>query len=523
MVQVEIREAAKQGARLIELRLDLLKRAPDFKRLLTDKPCPLIATVRRPEDGGRWSGPEDARRVLLRQAIVAGFDWVDLETEVADSIPRYKDVKRIVSYHNMRDVPADLEKIHERMCKQDADVVKVAVRAQTPMDNLRVLRLLKKPARPTVAFCMGDLGLPSRILAAKYGAPFTYAAFTRERSLAPGLPSLADVRDVYHYQLVNVDTQVYGVIGDPVAHSLSPLIHNQALRHLGINAVYLPFRVPRADLAEFLKAFERLPVEGYSVTIPHKEAAAAMVAQEHQDPAVTRTHAANTLVRGPDGFTAYNTDYQGVLDSLRAALASIPAGPAAAASGLRATPSAGIQTSLPPPPAAPQPATLQSKVVLLLGAGGVARAVAHALHREGALVTISNRTAERAAKLAAEVGCRHVEWHGRHSVLCDIAINCTSVGMHPNVDESPLHHSFFKRGLVVFETIYTPETTLLVKEARSRGCHVITGVDLFVRQAALQFRLFTGRPAPLELMHAALKRALSPVAIRPDEDDKVTG
>src|SRR6516225_6846123 len=152
MVQIEIQEAAKRGARLIELRLDFLAKAPDFKRLLSPKPCALIATVRRPQDGGRWSGTEEERRMLLRQAIVAGFDWVDVETDIAEEVRRFKNVKRIVSYHNLREVPVDLEKIHERMCQQDADVVKLAVTAQHPLDNLRVLKLLKKPPKPTVAF-----------------------------------------------------------------------------------------------------------------------------------------------------------------------------------------------------------------------------------------------------------------------------------------------------------------------------------------------------------------------------------
>src|SRR5205085_7115083 len=155
MVQIEIQEAAKRGARMIELRLDFLAKAPDFKRLLADKPCALVATVRRPQDGGRWAGAEDERRMLLRQAIVAGFDWVDLESDVADEIRRFREVKRIVSYHNLREVPADLEQIYEHMCQQDADVVKIAVSAQQPSDNLRVLNLIKKSSRPTVAFCMG--------------------------------------------------------------------------------------------------------------------------------------------------------------------------------------------------------------------------------------------------------------------------------------------------------------------------------------------------------------------------------
>jgi 3-dehydroquinate dehydratase/shikimate dehydrogenase len=486
MVQIEIQEAAKRGARLIELRLDFLAKAPDFKRLLHNKPCPMVVTVRRPADGGRWSGTEEARQMLLRQAIVAGFDWVDLETDVADDIRRFKDVERIVSYHNMREVPSDLEDIYARMCKQDADVVKIAVRAQSPSDNLRVLELVRKGSRPTVAFCMGDLGMPSRLLGAKYGAPFTYAAFNKERGIAPGLPAFDELAKVYDYDRINAATDVFGVIGDPVGHSLSPLAHNAAYRHLGLNAVYVPFRVPRTDLSRFLTDFEKLPVLGYSVTIPHKEAVVDLAADRSEE--VQRTQAANTLVRGEGGgFTAYNTDYQAAVESL---LAHLPQGPDGT------------------------PPSLQSRTVLVLGAGGIARAVAHALHQAGSLVTIVNRTPDRSHKLAEEVGCRFVDWGARHSVICDLVINCTSVGMHPNIDESPLHSSFFKPGLTVMDTIYTPETTLLVKEARARGCHVLTGVDLFVRQAALQFKLFTGKDPPLEVMRTVVKRALSPIAIR---------
>src|SRR4051794_25470491 len=171
MVQAEVQEAARRGARFLELRLDFLAKPPDFKRLLENKPCPVLATVRRPADGGRWSGTEEQRRMLLRQAVVAGVDWVDLEADVVDAIPRFGKVRRIASYHNLQEVPADLEKIHAALCKKDVDVVKIAVRAQSPLDNLRVLDLIPKAARPTVAFCMGDLGMASRVLGRKYGAP----------------------------------------------------------------------------------------------------------------------------------------------------------------------------------------------------------------------------------------------------------------------------------------------------------------------------------------------------------------
>jgi 3-dehydroquinate dehydratase/shikimate dehydrogenase len=489
MMQIEIQEAAKRGARLIEVRLDFLAKAPDYKRLLANKPCELIATVRRPQDGGRWSSSEEARHMLLRQAIVSGFDWVDLETDIADEIPRFKEVKRIVSYHNMRETPADLESLHEKMCKQDADIVKIAVRAQYQTDNLRVLKLLKDPAKPTIAFCMGDLGMPTRIIGGKYGVPFAYAAFNKERGIAPGLPSFEEMKNIFHFERINADTAIYGVIGDPVAHSLSPLLHNSAFHSMRFNGVYLPFRVPRGELEDFLKNYDSLPVMGYSVTIPHKEAAASYA--KHKDTPVSLTQAANTLIRRQDGFEAANTDYQAIIDSLVANM---------------------------PPVAEGVPATLHSRAVLLVGAGGVARAMAHALQREGALLTIVNRTPEKSQKLAEEVGCRVLDWAARHSVMCEILINATSMGMHPNVDESPIHNSFLKPGLIVLDVVYTPETTLLVKEARMRGCHVITGVDMFIRQAAAQFRLFTGRDAPLEFLRTVMKRHLSPVSLKSPEE-----
>jgi 3-dehydroquinate dehydratase/shikimate dehydrogenase len=491
MIQAEILQAAKQGARMIELRLDFLAKAPDFKRLLVNRPCELVATVRRPQDGGRWSGTEQERETLIRQAIVSGFDWIDLETDVADEIRRYKNVKRIVSYHNVREVPADLEQIHERMCQQDADVVKLAVRGQDPADNLRVLDLVKKSAKPTIAHCMGDLGLASRILGGKFGAPFAYAAFNKERGIAPGLPSFEEMKSVFHYDRIGPETQIYGVIGDPVAHSLSPIVHNAVFHSLRIDAVYLPFRVPRGDLEGFVKEYERLPVRGYSVTIPHKENAAELA--KHKDTSVMLTRAANTLIRVGDGFTASNTDYQAIVDSLLSNM---------------------------PPNQDGSPPTLQSRTVLLVGAGGAGRAIAHALHREGALVTLVNRTTERAQKLAEEVGCRFIDWAARHSGLSEIVINATSVGMHPDIDETPIHHSYLKPGLIVFDVVYTPETTLLLKEAKSRNCYVISGIDLFVRQAALQFKLFTGRDAPLEFMRTVVKRALSPVSMKAPEQEE---
>lgn len=480
MMLAEIEEATKRGAQLIELRLDFLARAIDFKRLLAVKKCPFIATLRRQVDGGRFAGSEEQRQMLLRQIIASKeFEWVDLETDIADQIRRYGPTRRIISYHNLKEMPKDIERIHANMCAQDADVVKLAVRAEHPLDNFRVLQLCWQSEKPTIALCLGEMGLPSRILAAKFGAPFTYAAFNKERGIAPGILSVEEMRHVYHYEKINPATKVYAVIGDPIAQSLSPLVHNHAFRHFDINAVYVPIRVSRADLESTLDVLRKLPVHGYSVTIPHKEAAAALAGVKDEMTELTRS--ANTLIPEGNHFHAYNTDASAAVEALKQALASREGG-----------------------------GGLSGRTVLVIGAGGTARSLAFALRQEGAVVLITNRSAPRALGLAEELKCRAVDWTARNAVSAEIFINCTPVGMHPQVDESPLHPSVFRPGLLIMDCVYNPETTLLVRQARERGCQVVTGVQMFVRQAAKQFQLFTGMDPPIDEMLRIVRKAVSP-------------
>lgn len=488
MVVAELGEACKRGAKFLELRLDFLAKAVDFKRLVPSKQCPWVATLRRPQDGGRFPGTEDERRTIIRQAIVSGaFEWVDLETDVADEIRRFGSVKRIISYHNLNETPADLDDIYERMLKQDGDVYKLAVMAQTPQDVARILKLQKNAPKPTVAFCMGEVGLPSRYLSLKYGAPWIYAAFNKERGIAPGLPSFDDFKTTYPVRSITPETRIFGVVGDPVSHSFSPILHNHMYMRAKINAFYLPFFVPKLQLSDALKAYADIPVDGYSVTIPHKEDAALLA--KDAEPFVRTSGAANTLVRRPDGsFFGANSDYSAAIDSLKAHLQAKTAESGAAVPELS-------QLSF-----------------LVLGAGGVARAIAHALHREGVNLTLAARTNERAMKVAEEVHCKVIDWHARNAHRAEVVINCTPVGMHPNVNEMPVHISMLQPGMIVFDTIYTPETTLLIREAKSRGCEVITGVDMFVRQAARQMELFLGLSPDIAKMREIMRKALSPLS-----------
>ncbi len=496
MMLAELKAAGERGNKFLEVRIDFLAKAVDFKRLAPAKAagCSWLATIRRPADGGRWPATEHERQMVLRQAVVSGvIDWIDLETDVADTIRRFGNVKRVVSYHNMTETPPDLDDIYDRMLKQDADVVKVAVLPRTPADLARIIAIQKRAPKPTVCFGMGDLGFPTRFTALKFGAPWVYASFNKERELAPGMPAVSDFRTTYPVKKIDADTRFFAVVGDPIGHSLSPVIHNHTFLRNKVNAFYVPIRVPEGQFKAAVAALAGVPFDGYSVTIPHKEEAATA---GDADGIVTQVGAANTLVRKANGtFAVLNTDHPAALESLHAHLTERAAETKSPMKGLN-----------------------QSHA-LVLGAGGVSRAVAFALHRAGAAVTIAGRTAERAEKLATEIGCKWCDWAARHNVdPCDIAVNGTPVGMHPNVDESPLHVSFLKPGLVVFDTVYNPEQTLLVRDARARGCGTITGVELFVRQAAKQFELFTGLVPNLADMRELLRKAMSPLTKAMDDE-----
>ncbi len=251
-VLAEYRHLVDQGASLVELRLDYINGDVNLRRLLTDRPCPAIITCRRPEDGGKYAGTEEQRQLLLRAAIAESVDYVDLEHDVAASIPRFGRTKRIVSVHDFRKTPDNLEEIHRRLCALDPDIVKISTMANHPHDNLRMLELTRRSKVPMIGLCMGDIGTPTRILAGKFGSPFTYATFHHERVLAPGQLSYQQMVEAYHYDQIDADTEVYGVIADPIGHSLSPLLHNVAFRHAKLNKVYVPFRVPREDRSRFI-------------------------------------------------------------------------------------------------------------------------------------------------------------------------------------------------------------------------------------------------------------------------------
>lgn len=483
-MMAEHRHLAEQGADMVELRLDYVASRVNIRRLMAERPsqdCKVIVTCRRQEDGGKWTGTEEARLLLLREAIAENVDYIDIEEDIANQIPRFGKTKRIISYHNFRKTPEDLRGLQQEMAQKDADLLKLATMANDPHDCVRMLESMQESEIPIVGMCMGDIGTPSRILSAKFGSPYTYATFHHERTLAPGQLSFKQMTEIYRYSNITSDTAVFGVIADPVGHSLSPHVHNAAFQAEGIDAVYCPFRVPSDTLDQFMRDAPRLGIRGLSITIPHKEAIARHLTKV--DPAVKSIAAVNTVVFDGSEVIGYNTDYNAAMYCIENALGTVAA----------------------------DPSPVKNKRVLVLGAGGVARPVVYGLRSRGAHVTVASRTKKRSEKLAKSFDCKATDWEARNRVNCDVIVNCTPVGMHPNVDESPISKNALKPSMLVFDTVYNPESTLLIKDARERNCHTVTGVDMFEKQAELQFKLFTKQDAPAGLMRDVLKKAIGPI------------
>ena len=477
-VVVEHRHLVEQGATLVELRLDYINGEVNLRRLVADRSCPVIITCRRAVDGGKFTGSEEQRLLLLRAAIAEGVDYVDLEEDIAASIPRFGRTKRIISFHDFRKTPDNLDDLHRRMCELDPDIVKISTMANHPHDNLRVLELAHRSKVPTIGLCMGDIGTPSRILAGKFGSPFTYATFHHERALAPGQLSYQQMTETYRYDSINAETEVYGVIADPIGHSLSPQLHNAGFYHRRLNKVYVPLRVPRESLPRFIDDAPAWGIKGLSVTIPHKEEVLKKLTDA--DAAVRGIGAANTVVFEGKKRLGFNTDCQAAIESLEAAV--------------------GGREEF--------DRRLAGKTALVLGAGGVGKAIVFGLLRRGVNVVVADGAHRQALTLAKRFDCRSVEWSARHTVLADLLLNCTPLGMHPNVDETPFEKHHLRPSMIVFDAVYNPESTLLLKEARSRNCTVISGVDMFVRQACLQFQLFTGEEGPADLMRETIRRVI---------------
>jgi 3-dehydroquinate dehydratase / shikimate dehydrogenase len=436
----------------------------------------LIATCRRIAAGGRYRGTVARQLVHLAEAIRAGCAWYDLEIETASQCPQeLLDVmlgegRRLTSAHFFRRMPPSLDRVGRELLRTQPDAVKIAAQCDSFTDCRELLRFARTH-RPAVAMPMGEIALPARLLAIRAGSAFAYAAV--ENATAPGQISLDLMKNVYRADKIDARTRVYGVIGDPIAHSLSPQMHNAAFEARRIRAVYLPFLVPvaKGSLEDFVRSIADFGIRGFSVTIPHKQGILPFL--DGCDPLAQKIGAVNTVVVGAGGkLHGYNTDYVGVLHTLEK---RIP---------------------------------LTASRVLIVGAGGAARAVAFALAKSGAAVFIYARRPARARALARVAGALPIERAALRHEFFDAIVNATPAGMHPHVDRSPLEARELNCRLV-FDTIYRPRITKLMRLARQRGIEAISGEEMFLAQGAAQFEIFTGERAPLSPMRRAVLSALA--------------
>jgi 3-dehydroquinate dehydratase / shikimate dehydrogenase len=479
----EMLEKAESVARenpFIELRLDYLPRPglafPQVKEFTETHPhVTVIGTCRRVTSGGKFKGSISSQLDVMGKAAEAGCQLVDVELQTAvrlkpAQLAKLRDKAALVlSFHDFR-ATQKLDETLKKMSAYPADFYKIVSTATSLYDNVTMMKFLEehRDVHRLVGLCMGEQGIISRVLGVRAGSAFTFAALTADEKTAPGQVTAQELRSVYRIDQVDAATKVYGVAGSPVSQSLSPAIMNAALRRENVNGVFLALNTK--SLKDLLACVREIPIQGLAITMPHKEAILKYL--DNTDPHTSKIGACNTVVRSQDGkLYGFNTDTSGVVRPLEQRL------------------------------------PLSGARILVLGAGGAARAAVFGLKERGAEIFILNRNVAAAQKLARQAKARTVKRPDLKKLDFDVIINATPVGMG-NTRESPLNPEEI-RAKIVFDMVYDPAETRLLKLAKERGAEVIPGSVMFVQQAARQFEIWTGKPAPREEMLRIVTLALA--------------
>ncbi len=495
---VEKASAALKDTTFIEFRLDYLAKPatalPVLKQFLAENGgATVVATCRCKDNGGRFEGSNQAALEILLKAAEAGFHLVDVELESIEKLPKNTMQKLrdagaavILSFHDFKQT-GDLDAVYARMAPWAPDFMKVVPTARTLTDNLKLMHFLERMEDRSnerlVGICMGEAGIISRVLGLRAGSVFTFAAATHGEETAAGQIAARTLLETYRIDQVDVATKVYGVAGDPIRSSLSPLMMNTAFRRETVNAVYLALQTKNVD--DLFKLAREIPIQGLSVTMPLKEGVIPFL--ERTDPLSTKIGAVNTISRLPDGkFYGFNTDVAGIVGPLERRL------------------------------------SLRGAKVLVLGAGGAARAAVFGCRDKGAEVWIMNRTPETAQKLARQAGAKTVRREALAKQSFDVIINATPAGMSGNKTASILAREDLN-ARIVFDLVYNPIETPLLRMAKQKGLAVISGVEMFVQQGARQFEIWTGKPAPEEEMLRVVLHSLRQNAENAGGDGHVPG
>jgi 3-dehydroquinate dehydratase/shikimate dehydrogenase len=489
---IEKASATVKATPFLEFRLDYLEKPalalPKIKQFLADNTAATaIATCRLAANGGRFEGTPASELDILLKAAAAGFQIVDLELETAEILKksdlqtlRDTGVGLIISHHNFKETK-DLDAIYERIAPFAPDFIKIVPTARTLADNVTLIRFLERMSDHAniVGICMGDAGVISRVLGLRAGSIFTFAAISAGEETGPGQIAARTLVETFRIQEVDAATKVYGVAGNPVGKSLSPVMMNAAFKRETVNAVYLALQTSKVD--DLVTLIREIPIHGVSITMPHKQDILPYL--EHMDPLSKKIGACNTVLRVASGehqgkLYGFNTDVAGIITPLERRI------------------------------------SLKDARVLVLGAGGSARAAVFGLRDKGAEVFIYNRTLETATKLARQSGAKAIKREAIPKTQFDIIINATPIGMAGQKAAQILTAEDFEKfsPKLVFDLVYNPADTPLIRLARAANIPVITGVEMFVQQGARQFEIWTGKPAPEEEMLRVVVHALRPAA-----------
>jgi 3-dehydroquinate dehydratase/shikimate dehydrogenase len=456
------RERVESSADLVELRLDGLDTI-DVQAALAGRKRPVILTCRPRWEGGGFQGSEEERKRILAQAIASDADYVDIEyrANFEDLVLARGGRGIVLSMHQFDGSPFDLPARASAMSARGPEVVKIAVRIDRLPDARKLLDLQHQvPGQKMVVIGMGPKGAVTRILACRFGSVWMYAGDETES----GQIGLRTLLDLYRFRRITRDTAVYGLAGEPIAHSLSPAMHNAAFEAAKRDAVYVPFETGSAE--ELLQAADAFGLSGASITAPLKIQLLEHV--KHRDAWAESVSALNTIKRGPRGWEATNTDVPGFMEALRDE----------ALLGVRAT---------------------------VIGAGGAARAAVAGLRSRGAVVTVSARRRRTATLLAGPGGC--VAPFPPQAGTWDLLVNATPVGTWPHVAATPIPAPLLAGGRLVYDLVYNPPVTRLLRESAAAGCRTIGGIEMLIAQAERQFEWWTGQPPPpglyREVAHAA--------------------
>jgi 3-dehydroquinate dehydratase/shikimate dehydrogenase len=458
-------------ADMFEFRLDLIRRC-DLRRLFHSTKKAVIATCRPTWEGGAYGGSESERFRMLLRAVAAGAKYLDIELKAFDRFRRAlagkpAPCRLIVSRHLGTASARKARESFDALVRTGVDCIKLAYLAEDAADIALAREFLSRASRRRrkgICIAIGEAGEASRVLYRKFGGWATYAAAESGEPAAPGQVKGKELRSLFRAHRLNRATKVFGVVGNPVSQSKGIYLHNRVFR--GLNAVYCRF--PVINLPRFMRDVSPI-LQGFSVTLPHKSAILKYL--QDTDAAARGIGAANTVLRHGKRLMGTNSDAHGALDAIE------------------------------------KVRRVRGMRVLVLGAGGAARAIAFEARRRGAAVTIANRTASRGRRLARELAARSVPWSEIPATPCDIVVNATPVGMSPRTERTPVPARLLK-GKLVFDCVYNPRVTRLLREARRRGARVISGVEMFLNQAAIQSRLYTGRVPDRAVMKRVVARYL---------------